>query len=530
MPKKATAATRRKGPTNSAPVSSSSTGVRSSPISVPWDSRASQTLSKIRDRVMKSRGIAEALPFVKYLNLAIPEEAISGGLTPKSISKTPEFKKQATDLFWRWADSEAIDIRKRLNFYSMQAVLGSTALEDGEVFAQKVTDNSEQARKWDLSDRSKRRLQVQCFTRDQIGNPGAVVTREKDGARWLDGLRFNSLDQLIEVSILIGDSGPFGALGSRQAIPRAASYMMHMFADSKLNQFHGNPWLFSSEDDALDLLDMKALRKHSAKIRSAFLGAISTMDGNIPEAMRGFVQGGSDNGTTDNGLRYFQINGGAIMVPLKSNEKIEFYKGGEPMNYAELLEDLTANIVYSYRYPPEYLLRLAQNGAGTNRLLLGKVRKAHARIRRMIQNHFVQWCWEFVVGDAMQPGQPLAKFAQVKDWNQITCISEPDPSVDLGRDEKAEQEKLRTFTGTVEKYADSRNEDGTEIRHQRLEEIADNISHGASIRKPGVPNGLPWFLCVDPLTIQSVTALAQSGNLSLEEIGAAFNASKEEKP
>lgn len=528
------AVTKRKGPTNAleTPVTSSSQGVRSSPISVPWDNKASETISKIRDRVRKSRAIQETLPFVKYMNTAIPEEALSGGLTPKSISKMPEFRKAATDLFWQWADSEAIDVRKRFDFYTMQPMLGTTTLGDGECFLQKVRDDRPEARAWDLADRSRRRLQIQYFTRDQIGSPtGTLIKRETDGSRWIDGLHFNSLDQLIEIQILLGQGQTLGSLSSAQnTIKREASVIMHMFADERLNQFHGNPWLFSAENDALDHLDMSALRKHSAKIRAAFLGAISTADGNIPESMKSFARSGSDDGTTDNSLRYYEINGGAVMVPLKGDEKIQFYQGGEAMNYAELLDDLLSNIVYAYKYPPEYLIKLANNGAGTNRLLLGKVRKAHARIRRMIQKQFVQGCWEFVIGDAMMPDGPLNKFASVKDWNQITCISEPDPSVDLGRDEKAEQEKIRTFTGTVEAYCDAQNRDGTEIRHQRLEEIADNISFGSAIRKPGVPNGLPWYLCVDPMTIQSITALAQTGSVTLEDLQKQFADAAASKP
>lgn len=495
------------------PVTTSSQGVRSLPAFTPWSNKATENVWVMRDRVTKSRAIQQTLPFVKYLNSAIPEEALSGGLTPKSISKNPEFKKAATDLFWRWAESAAIDIRRRFNFYTIQPMLGATALGDGEVFIQKVLDDRPEAKAWDLADRSKRRLQIQYFTRDQIGNPESANTLDVTNGRWVDGLRFNTLDQLVEVGIINAQAGN-RSVRTSTFVARSADVIMQMFADSRLNQAHGDPWLWSAENDALDALDMGALRKHSAKIRAAFLGAISTLDGNLPASMKGFARGGSDNGTTDNSLRYYEINGGAVMVPLKVNEKIEFYKGGEAMNYGEIIESLLTNIVYAYKYPPEYLINLAQNGSGTNRLLLGKVRKAHARIRRMVQEQFVQPCWEFVIGDAMMPGGPLYKFATVPDWNQITCVSEPDPSVDLGRDEKAEQEKLRTFTSTIERYCDSQNMDGTEIRHQRIDEIADNIEYAKK-------KGIPWYLAVDPMTLQSITALAQTGIVTLEDMKAA---------
>lgn len=531
MKRKPVATTKRKGPTAAAdvgaPVTSSSEGVRSVPIFAPWDNKAAETLGKIRDRVKKSRAIQEALPFVRYMTEAIPEEALSGGLTPKSASKTPEFKKDANDLFWAWADSTAIDLRKRFNFYSMQAQLGTTALGDGEVFCQKVIDDRTEAKAWALSRSDRRRLQIQCFTRDQIGSGqdsrlgalgaqtvagGGAVPRE----RWIDGLFFNELDQLQKLRII--------TRGRPGYVERDAAVMMQIFADRRLNQFHGDPWLFSAENDALGALDMAALRKHAAIIRTAFLGAINTKDGEVPASMKAFMSRGSDNadGSGDNKLRYFNLYGGNVLLPLKTDEKVDFYKAGEAMDFGSFIEDLLYNIVYAFKYPPEYLIGLGKNGSATNRLLLGKVKKAHARIRKMIQTHFVQPVWEFVIGDAMAPGMPLAKYAgKVPDWNRITCTSEPDPSIDLGRDEKAEDRRIQNFTSTIESYCDSRGEDGTAIRHARLEEIADSISFGASIKKPGVEKGLPWFLCIDPMTLQSITALAQSGLVTLDDLQAA---------
>ena len=158
------------GPSQETAVTSSGSGVRSLPVFASWDSRKSDPIFKSRSRVQTSRAIQEALPFVRYMTTAIPEEAISGGLNVKSASKNPAFRKAANDIFWRWADSDAIDIRRRFDFYSAQTMLGSTTLGDGEVFIQKVKDDRPEAQAWSDSDRSRRRLQVQFFTRDQLGD------------------------------------------------------------------------------------------------------------------------------------------------------------------------------------------------------------------------------------------------------------------------------------------------------------------------------------------------------------------------
>ncbi len=47
-----------------------------------------------------------------------------------------------------------------------------------------------------------------------------------------------------------------------------------------------------------------------------------------------------------------------------------------------------------------------------------------------------------VIGDAMMMGGELHQYAKVKDWNLVEFVPDPDPSVDLGRDHKADMERI----------------------------------------------------------------------------------------
>lgn len=63
----------------------------------------------------------------------------------------------------------------------------------------------------------------------------------------------------------------------------------------------------------------------------------------------------------------------------------------------------------------------------------------------------------------------------------------------------------------MEQYCDALGLNGATIRHARLDEIADNIAYGKK-------RGLPWFMCVDPQTVQAMTSLASSMSLDVNEL------------
>lgn len=489
-------------------------GVRSAPTTNLWRNWRAETPALAMERVQKSRFLQEALPFIGYLVSQLPEEALGDGLVPTSNSRNPQFKKAATAYFDEWASSRAVDIRRRFDFYTAQSMLGQTMIGDGEAFVLKVRDDSPDALRRPLSDNTFRRLQLQFLTRDQLGNSGIrdLVANGSDFV-WDAGVKFDRLDIPRAYRILKQSAG-LGLAGylNRDYDERDASQVLHIFSDRHLNQRHGTPWLFSGDKSLFDSLDLNAVEKYANKIRAYFLGVITTPSGDTPASVRPQVKKATDTAGADTGMRFIELAGGLSLPVFKDGEKIEFFHG-QAMSFAEIIGRTWNEACYCLKFPPEYLLNIAQLGSASVRMVLRKVRKALDRIRRPIREQYCQAIWNFVIGDAIERRLPwtLENGQIVEDWRKVTWKGGVDPSIDAGRDEKAEQEKLRTFTGTVEQYCDSLGLDGESVRHARLEEIADNIRHGAS-------RGLPWFLCIDAMQVQAITGLATSMGVDVAEL------------
>jgi hypothetical protein len=497
-------------PPDAAPAINTGGGIRSAPTQHTWRNWKQEHAGNARERVIASRYLQEALPFLGYLVEQLPEEAIGDGLVPSSESKDADFKKKSVAYFDQWARSRAIDIRRRFDFYTSQHMIGRTMIGDGEVFALKIADRRPEALARPLTDKSFRALQLQFLTRDQIGNGvGRDYAANGSDLVWDQGIQFNSLEIPQRIRVLKQTSRAF--LTTYEEKP--AEQMIHIFADRMFNQRHGTPWFFRAEKSMLDGLDLKAVKKYAAKIRAYFLGAITTPTGDAPAGMRTNVRRGTKDDKdnpgqkVDNGMRYLELAGGISLPVLKDGETISFFHGQEPISFAELLKEIWDEIVYCTGYPPEYLLNLVGLGSASVRMILRKVRKGHDRIRRPVREHYCQSVWEFVIGDAIERKLlPL-----VDDWRMVTWKGGVDPSIDAGRDERAEQEKLRTFTGTVEQYCDALGLDGETVRHNRLDEIADNILYGAK-------KGLPWFMCIDAMQVQAMTGLASSLGVDIQDL------------
>ena len=210
-----------------------------------------------------------------------------------------------------------------------------------------------------------------------------------------------------------------------------------------INQYHGDPAIFASGKDLLDVLDLKALRKHSAKVRAALLGATTTKDGKVLNAMQQALTA-EQSGTpaADTGRRFMEIGEGAIFIPLSTDEEFQFFNNPtEGVPFKQILEDLLHPFIFEFGYPPEWIFMRGKVGGTEYRGLLEQVKRAHEGLRSKLYP-LIQWIWEKVIGTAMMPGGPLFQYATVEDWNVIDFVTDPDPSADAGRDHKAQMERL----------------------------------------------------------------------------------------
>lgn len=477
----------------------------------PWSSKQLERMSRSRDEVQISRFLADAIPVLGYCINDIPKEAIGKGIGLKSTSINPEFKARATALYKAWCDSRAVDLRKEGTLPDLQSLWLSAALGDGEVFIQKVADVSPAATQWKLTDKSRRRLQLQTLTRDQLTSSN-LSSAESVSGRWIDGLKYNALDQLQAIRVILDDSASTYVSTNTKTLDIPAANVFQLKCIQRFNQYHGRPVIFRSGNDLIDMLDLKSVRKHSAKIRAALLGATTTRDGKVPNAIQA-AMAAEKTGTpaTDTGVRFMEIAEGAVMIPLADGEAFNFFTSGEGIPFKQVLEEVTQPFVFNFGLPIEWIFGMGTLGGTASRGIIEKVRRAYENMRKLLYP-FLQWTWEWVIADAMMPGGPLAEFATVEDWNQIDFICDPDPSVDLGRDHKADMERLRANAETMEDFIERRTGgSGVEVRHARILEKLDDvqfaITEGA---KKNIPASIATLLAIDPAQLQAMSGLAST--------------------
>jgi hypothetical protein len=376
-------------------------------------------------------------------------------------------------------------------------------LGDGELFIHPIYEPLGAA--WSLNDRSKRAFQLQLITRDQLTN-GTVNSNEARTNRWMDGLQYNGLDQLLTLR-LNQDADATGFYGSKNYTDIAAvnslghRNIFHLKDPTRIHQYHGDPVIFASGRDLLDSLDLKSLRKHSAKVRASLLGATTTRDGKMLNAMQQIALA-EQTGTpaTDSGRRFVEVAEGAVFLPMSDNESFNFFNNPqEGIPFRDILADLMHPFMFELKYPPEWIFTRGKVGGVEYRGLLQQVARAHEGLRARLYP-FLEWLWEKVIGTAMMPGGPLAQFAGIEDWNQIDFVTDPDPTVDAGRDKRADLESLgENLIAPDDLIERSTGQDGEAVRHAAIDQKLDSIRY-AIARAKGIP--------LDQVEIPASVALA----------------------
>jgi len=507
--------------TNAAPSASSGSaaglsvqdGKRQFPTSEIWN-RSSVQRGTNRARVSLARALDDALPLVSYLNRQIPLEAIGRGVVVSSASKDAAFRTAANEYFEKWGTTNAIDVARQFDIYSCQAELGRLIERDGGVFAIKVKSTLPEDLARSLDDKNFRAIQLQFLRRDQIG-----FDRPPAGEIWEDGIQISGLGAPVSYGVVQRRA----AGGSAAPSFRAAADVIHLKRPS-LEGVHGVPSCVGGQEAALDGIDLDALSRYSDKIRAAFLGVINTPSGSAPLGMRQNVQPGKKTKTVDGvttvvddkSLRYYQIADGVHIPVLRNDEQITFFNGST-LSFGEQCAALAQKVIMAYGVVPEYIQDLTGLGSAACRLVLYKMRAVFASRVAAIE-YFLQQVWQLVISDAVQRG--VLKFAP--DWSVVECKARGNASIDLGRDERAEQNKLLSGTSTVARYANANAEDGEAIRREWIDETAQSIYWGESapLRNP-LHKPVPWFLCINALQLQAVSAFAQATGVSIDQLNAA---------
>jgi len=481
---------------------------RTTPRYAPWSLKSVERMQRSKNLVEISRFLQseEGIPQVRYGIQQLPREAVGKGIGCKSISQDLAFRRDATALFKKWAESPAIDIRKEHSLFAIQPMLLSAMLGDGELFILPVYEPAGAA--WSLNDRSRRAFQIQLVSRDQLTN-GDIKSTDARTLRWFDGLQYNALDQL-QLLRLNQDAEATGYTASKKFTDVPAVNGMghrnifHLKDPTRIHQYHGDPIIFASGRDLLDSLDLKSLRKHSAKVRAALLGATTTRDGKMLNAMQQIaVAEQSGSPAADTGRRFVEVAEGAVFLPLSDNESFNFFNNPqEGIPFRDILADLIHPFLFELKYPPEWIFTRGKVGGVEYRGLLQQVSRAHEGLRSRLYA-LLQWIWEKVIGTAMLPGGALAKYAAVEDWNAIDFVTDPDPTVDAGRNHNADMDRYGENLLPAADYVERLNGgDGDATRHQAIDDRIDSVKYAISIA-----TGTPIDQVVLPAAIATIIGL-----------------------
>lgn len=391
--------------------------------------------------------------------------------TPMPNTANEDWNKRAFDNFAYYAgNKDLFDKKGRYNFRTVQPVLNRARFKDGRI--------------------------LPVLTKNQIGGASIMLyeahqirTGDLNADRFEQGVMLDKFDRHIAYAVQDGkDPEKHRVIQARDA--------MYLANWESPGPIHGLSILAHAVVNLIDVVELRGLRKHSAKNHAA-LGLVVEKN---PTAK--VVTGGAAGVTGPMIQQEMVLTSGETtqvnwevmtaqgLIPnLKPGETIKVIADDRPtpnnLEFEKILiedcvlgEDLPAAAIYS---------AAGLTGPG--------VRFSMEEVRRWIQieeQHQIEWCrryWayhiacEIEAGRLDDPGEPY--------WRQVVWLSQPDMTIDRGRDGGLAVSKLeRGLTTWGREYAKD-GEHGDTVIDERIEEVA---RAKAKIKKAEIKHGvdLTW--------------------------------------
>ena len=339
------------------------------------------------------------------INAAFIRYAVGPGLIPvhQDASLVAYFK--------RWAKAPTID--GQVTHAEVQRILGLQILEDGEGFQLKVEEDGMPL--------------LQLVESQQFGG-------SEDG--FTDGVKTNSYGRPLAYRMTTGTV-------------REAGGVIHSFDRIRPGQLRGIPMGAHAINDGLDGNDILKFEKQAQKLTAAIAAVFKTLKkDNLNVRQTGSVD------SEGNVSRFSQITG-VQTIAINPNESFDIpqsQRGGA--NFLGFLDYLTRRIATGYKVSPEFVWNSIGTGGAATRLILSQASAAFMDFRRLIEKA-CNAHWVYVIGTAIANGELQA----TADWMDVKWRGPALPSVDAGRDAKAEIEALRAGLTSPQRIADEQNED-----------------------------------------------------------------------
>jgi capsid protein len=339
------------------------------------------------------------------INAAFIRYAIGPGLIP--VHSDASF----TNYFKRWAKAPTID--GQVTHAEVQRILGLQILEDGEGFQLKVEEDGQPL--------------LQLIESQNFGG-------SEDG--FTDGVKTNSYGRPISYRMTSGTV-------------REAGGVIHSFDRIRPGQLRGIPMGAHAINDGLDGNDILKFEKQAQKLTAAIAAVFKTLKKDLLN-----VRSSPSVDSEGNVNRFSQITG-VQTIAINPNESFDIpqsQRGGA--NFLGFLDYLTRRIATGYKVSPEFVWNSIGTGGAATRLILSQASAAFMDFRRLIEKA-CNAHWVYVIGTGIANGELTA----TADWMDVKWRGPALPSVDAGRDAKAEIESLRAGSTSPQRIADEQNED-----------------------------------------------------------------------
>ncbi len=372
--------------------------------------------------------------------------------TPMPITTNKDWNRRAfANFVSRAGNKDLFDLKGRYNFRTIQPMLNRARFKDGRILTA-LTKNSIGG------------AAVMCYEAHQIRNG------DRTPESYEAGVKLDRFDRHLGYNVIDGRD------------PEKSSYIdagdcMYYANFESCGPVHGLSILAHAVVHLIDIVELRGLRKHAAKNHAALGLAIEKN----PTAK--VVSGGAAGLTgpmiqqdvvLTNGepskVNWEVMTGQGLIPNLNPGESIKVISDDRPSpNNLEFERTLMEDCVFGEDLPAAAILSAADlTGPG--------VRFAMEEVRRWIQieeAHQIEWCrrmWayhiacEIAAGRLDDPGEPY--------WDLVHWLSQPDMTIDRGRDGALAVAKLETGLTTWGREYAKDGDYGPDVIRERIHEVA----------------------------------------------------------
>lgn len=231
----------------------------------------------------------------------ITGNTVSWGFTPRPVHPDEAVKKEASDLWKKWAESTDCDADGQLTFSGLQELVMRTVVESGECLIRmrprRISDGHAipmrlQVLEPDLLDTAK----------DGVDGPSGPI---------IQGVEFDLLGERVAYWLFDRHPGSGRSAGVSKRYP--ASIFLHVYRKRRPGQVRGVTWFASTVTPLKDFDEFEDAQIMRQKIAACFVGAVTDEDGDDTAA--------GQQDPTNEEIEEFQPG---TMTYLKPGRKITF--------------------------------------------------------------------------------------------------------------------------------------------------------------------------------------------------------------